>query len=45
MDLRQTRGAEIVTLVFARRSVELRLGTYSARNAAEARRLLDANQP
>jgi hypothetical protein len=45
MDLRPTRGAEIVTLVSARRSVELRLGTYSARNAAEARRLLDANQP
>ncbi len=45
MDLRRTRGAEIVTLVFARRSVELRLGTYAARSAAEARRLLDANQP
>jgi amino acid transporter len=41
--LRATRAAELVTLVFARRSVELRLGLYTARSEAEARRLLDAN--
>ena len=34
VDTRQTRGAEIVTLVFARRSVELRLGVFTARDAA-----------
>ena len=45
VDTRQTRGAEIVTLVFARRSVELRLRASFARDAAEARRLLDAKQP
>jgi amino acid transporter len=45
MDLRLTRGAEIVTLVFARRSVEVRLGIYAARNAAEAQRVLDEKQP
>jgi hypothetical protein len=41
---RTTRGAEIVTLLFARRSIELRLGVYSVRDAAEARRVLNANQ-
>jgi hypothetical protein len=41
---RTTRGADLVTLIFARRSVELRLSLYSVRDAAEARRLLDANQ-
>jgi hypothetical protein len=41
---RTTRGAEIVTLVFAKRSIELRLGVYAVRDAAEARRVLDANQ-
>jgi hypothetical protein len=42
---RSTRGAQLLTLIFARRSVELRLAVYLARDAAEARRLLDANQP
>ncbi len=45
IEMRQTRGAQLVTLVFARRSVELRLGVSSARDASEARRLLDAKQP
>jgi amino acid transporter len=45
VDLRSTRGAELITLVFAHRSVELRLGIRPAKDAAEARRLLDANQP
>ncbi|MGP8100125.1 MAG: amino acid permease [Candidatus Cybelea sp.] len=45
VDLRTTRGAELVTLIFARRSVEMRLGVRSVQNPAEARRLLDANQP
>ncbi len=45
LDLRTTRGAELVTLIFARRSVEMRLGVRSVQNAAEAQRLLDANQP
>ncbi len=39
--LRTTRDAQIVTLVFARRSIELRLGVHTVRNAAEARELLD----
>jgi hypothetical protein len=41
---RTTRGAELLTLTFAQRSVELRLGIYPVRDAAEARRVLDANQ-
>jgi amino acid transporter len=45
MDLRATRGAEVVTLIFARRSVEMRLGVRAVQNVAEAQRLLDANQP
>jgi amino acid transporter len=45
VDLRTTRGAELVTLIFARRSVELRLGVRSVGSAAEARSLLDAKQP
>jgi hypothetical protein len=44
MDLRTTRGAELVTLIFARRSVEMRLGVRPVQSAAEAQRLLDANQ-
>src|SRR5579883_428141 len=44
-ELRQTRGAELVTLVCARRSVEFRLGLVPAKDAAEAQRLLDAKQP
>jgi amino acid transporter len=43
--LRATRGAELVTLVFARTSVELRLGIYDANDPAEAERLLRANRP
>ncbi|MGB6522198.1 MAG: amino acid permease [Candidatus Cybelea sp.] len=45
VDLRQTRGAELVTLIFAHRSAELHLGLRTVRDAAEARRMLDANQP
>ncbi|HZV77057.1 MAG TPA: amino acid permease [Candidatus Babeliales bacterium] len=45
VDLRQTRGAQLVSLIFARRDVELRLGVYSASSLPEARRQLDANQP
>jgi amino acid transporter len=45
MDLRTTRGAELVTLIFGRRSVEMRLGVRPVQSAAEAHRLLDANQP
>jgi amino acid transporter len=43
--LAQTRGAELVTLVFARRSVEMRLGVSTVSGPTEARRLLEANQP
>ncbi len=42
---RQTRGAQVVTLVFARRTIELRLAITTASDAAEARRLLDAKSP
>lgn len=45
MDLRTTRGAELVTLIFARRSVEMRLGLQQVQSAAEAQKLLDANLP
>jgi amino acid transporter len=45
VDLRATRGAELLTLTFGRRAVEMRLGVRLAQNAAEAQRLLDANQP
>jgi amino acid transporter len=44
-DLRRTRGAELVTLTFAARSVELRIGVVPASSWAEAQRLLDAKQP
>lgn len=43
--MRTTRGAELVTLIFARRSVQMGLGIYSAPKVAEARRLLDAKLP
>jgi amino acid transporter len=43
--LRATRGAQLVTVVFARRSVEMGLGIYQVRNTVEAQRLLDAKQP
>ncbi|MGA8099463.1 MAG: amino acid permease [Candidatus Cybelea sp.] len=45
LDVRRTRGALLVALTFARRSVELRLGVEAARNAAEAQRVLDEKQP
>jgi hypothetical protein len=41
--VRATRGAELITLVFARSPVELRFGTYAARGTAEAERMLQAN--
>ena len=45
VETRRTRGAEIVTLVFARRSIELRLAVDQVADAAEAHRLLDSKQP
>ncbi len=45
VDLRQTRGAELVTLIFARRSVQIGLGVYHVGGVAEAQHLLDAKQP
>ncbi|MBV9057170.1 MAG: amino acid permease [Candidatus Eremiobacteraeota bacterium] len=45
IELRRTRGAEIAGLIFARRSVELRLGLYHVHTAAEARTLLDSAPP
>ncbi|HVR45856.1 MAG TPA: amino acid permease [Candidatus Binatia bacterium] len=45
LDLRQTRGAALVTLIFARRSVEMGLGVYHVGGAAEAQRLVDSKQP
>lgn len=42
---RATRGAEIVTLTFARRTVHLRLGIYAAADATEAERLFQAKPP
>jgi amino acid transporter len=42
---RSTRGAELVTLVFARPSVELHLGVHTVSNIAEAQRLVDAKEP
>jgi hypothetical protein len=45
VDLRETRGAELVTLVFAGRVGVVRLSVHTVRDASEARRLLDANQP
>jgi hypothetical protein len=44
VDLRATRGAELVTLTFARRHVRLTLTSATARSRGEAQRLLDANQ-
>lgn len=45
VELRTTRGAELVTVVGARRSLELRLGISQAASVSEARRLIDAKQP
>ncbi len=44
VELRATRGAELVTLVFSTRKVRLYLSVAGWASAAEARRLLDANQ-
>jgi amino acid transporter len=44
VELRATRGAELVSLVFARRHVHLMLTVAPARSRGEAQRLLDANQ-
>jgi hypothetical protein len=44
VELRETRGAELVTLIFARRTVEMSLRVVTAASRGEARRLLDANQ-
>lgn len=43
IQLRTTRRAELVTLVFARRTVQLTLGLQTARSRGEAQHLLDAN--
>lgn len=43
--LRTTRGAVLATLIFTARSIEMQLGYYTVRNAAEARTLVGANQP
>ena len=40
---RRTRGAQLVTLVFARRAVEMTLGLYSTSSDAEAQAFVDAN--
>jgi amino acid transporter len=40
--LRTTRAAELVTLIFARRSVEIGLGIYPVVDLAQARALLDS---
>jgi amino acid transporter len=42
-EFRATRGAELVTLVFARRAVVLTLTVVTAHARGEAQRLLDAN--
>jgi amino acid transporter len=42
--LKQTRGAALVTLVFARSAIELHLGVHDAGDPAEAVRLLQANR-
>jgi hypothetical protein len=43
VNIRQTRGAAIVTLVCAQRDVEFHLGITTVENAAEADALLRAN--
>jgi amino acid transporter len=43
IDLRRTRGAELVTMLFARRSVEFTLSVLRAGSRGEAQRLVDAN--
>jgi len=43
--VKHVRGAQLLTLVFTRRDVNLRLGIYDVNDAAEAERLLQANPP
>jgi hypothetical protein len=43
--LRATRGAELMTIIFANRSVQMGLGIYPSQTLTEARRLMDAKQP
>ncbi len=43
IETRQTRGAELIGIVFNRAAVRLRLGIFTVSNAAEAQRRLDAN--
>ncbi len=45
VDLRQTRGAEIVTLLFAEPKAELRLGMFAGMDAKKAETLLRAKRP
>jgi hypothetical protein len=45
VEVRQTRGAELVTLVFSGRTASLTLQVPSAPDVTEARRLVEANQP
>jgi glycosyl hydrolase family 35 len=45
VDLRHTRGAEIVALVFAKPQAELRLGFFAHMDAEKAETLLRANRP
>jgi hypothetical protein len=45
LELRRTRGAEIVALTFAVRNPRLHLAIWEAPNATEALRLLRANRP
>jgi hypothetical protein len=44
VELRATRGAELVTLVFARRTVHVALTVASVRSRGEAQRLLDGSR-
>ena len=44
VELRTTRGAELVKLVFARPTIRLTLTVVKAHSRGEAQRLLDANQ-
>lgn len=43
VELRTTRGAELVTLVFARSNIQMNLTVVPARSHGEAQQLLDAN--
>lgn len=45
MSVRATRGARIVTLIFARRSARFYIGVYAVKSGAQAEELLRANPP